>query len=263
MTHFIAALDQSGGSTPGALDRYGVEYTEDNMMDKIQEMRERIVRSPAFNQHNIRGAILFKESFERGLGNIIHNRGIPTYLKIDNGLEDNGEMKPICVEEQVRLAQEYGAWGTKMRSVIHDKASVKKILKQQFIVASKIPYPLTPIIEPEISIHNPDKADIESLLAYDLYEFLDDYNSKCILKLTPPDDPNLYYNFTKHPKVSGVVFLSGGYDMQRACNILGLNDDVRASFSRALLEGLRYDLTDDEFNAKLKYNINTIAKASE
>ena len=263
MTHFIAALDQSGGSTPGALDRYGVSYTEHNMMDKIQDMRERVVRSPAFNQHNIKGAILFKGSFDRGLHRIIHSRGIPTYLKIDNGLEDSGEMKPILVDEQVELAKEYGAWGTKMRSVIHDTASVKKVLRQQFIIASRIPYPLTPIIEPEISINNPDKEQIEGLLAYDLFEFLDDYPGKCILKLTPPDEPNLYYNFTKHPKVSDVVFLSGGYDMQRACNILGLNDDVKASFSRALLEGLHYDLTDDEFNAKLEFNINTIAEASK
>ena len=263
MTKFIAALDQSGGSTPGALDRYGVEYNEFNMMDKIHEMRLRIVRSPTFNCNNIRGAILFKESFERGLHTIIHNRGIPTYLKIDNGLEEDGTMKPINVQENVKLAQEYGAWGTKMHSVIHDKASVKKILKQQFIVASKVPYPLTPIIEPEISIHNPDKAEIEGFLAYDLYDYLDNYDGKCILKLTPPDEPNQYYNFTKHPKVSSVVFLSGGYDMQRACNILGLNDDVKASFSRALTENLKHSLTDEEFNDIMEHNINMIANASQ
>ena len=263
MTHFIAALDSSGGSTGGVLDSYGAAWTEETKFSVIHQMRERIARAPAFNQDNLRGAILFKDSFDRGLHRIIHNRGIPTYLKIDNGLEDNGEMKPIWVEEQVKLAQEFGAHGTKMRSVIHDTASVKKILRQQFIVASKIPYPLTPIIEPEISINNPNKADIEGLLAYDLYDYLDDYDGTCILKITPPEEPNLYYNFTKHPKVSAVVFLSGGHDMQRACNLVGLNDDVRASFSRALLEGLKLTLTDEDFNAKLEYNINTIAEASK
>ena len=260
---FIAALDSSGGSTGGVLDRYGAAWTEETKFSVIHQMRERIARSPSFNQNSLFGAILFKDSFDRGLHQIIHNRGIPTYLKIDNGVDESGEMKPIWIQKQVELAQEYGAHGTKMRSIIHNMGMIGKILRQQFIIASQIPYPLTPIIEPEISINNENKRMIEEQMVFELYDHLDKYNGRCILKVTPPETPNLYYQFTKHPKVSHVVFLSGGHSKQRATNLVGLNDDVKASFSRALLEGLHINQTDEEFNNVLDENITLIRNASK
>ena len=267
MTRFIAALDQSGGSTPGALDRYGVEYNQDNMFDKIHDMRMRMVKSPAFNDKNISAAILFKDTITRGMVNILDEKGIDTFLKIDSGCDADGTMKHFPVKQMLEWATNGigpRIYGTKMRSIVHGVGMIHPVLKQQFTLARTIwDYGLVPIIEPEVPIDHPIKAEVEDALMYHLQEFLDEYLGKCILKLTPPEVPNLYHNLTIFSNVEQVVFLSGGYSTAEACNRLGLNDNVTASFSRALSEGLRYDLTDDEFNAKIAENITKIKEASE
>lgn len=283
---FIAALDQSGGSTPGALNLYGVEYTEHNMFDKIHDMRMRMVGSPAFNDENIWAAILFKDTVTRGMVNVLHEKGISTFLKIDEGLEEDGTLKnfnvdAVCEWATTGIVPRYNRmkgvgpkiYGTKMRSVVKSKSMVGPVLKQQFALAQIInEYGLVPIIEPEVPIDHPEKADIEKELCHmlemclqgkEFEQSIQDKEFKVILKLTPPDTPNLYYNLTTMPAVERVVFLSGGYSTNQACNMLGLNDDVTASFSRALSEGLTYDLTESEFDAKLDYNITMITKASE
>lgn len=267
MARFIAALDQSGGSTPGALDRYGVEYNQDNMFDKIHDMRMRMVESPAFNDKNISAAILFKDTVTRGMVNILDEKGIDTFLKIDSGCDEDGTMKQFPVKQMLEWATNGigpRIYGTKMRSIVHGVGMIHPVLKQQFTLARTIwDRGLVPIIEPEVPIDHPIKAEVEEALMYHLQEFLDEFPGKCILKLTPPETPNLYHNLTVFPNVEQVVFLSGGYSTAQACNMLGLNDNVSASFSRALSEGLTYNLTDSEFDAKLEYNIKMIADASD
>jgi len=264
---FIAALDQSGGSTPGALDRYGVEYAEHNMMDHIHAMRMRMVNSPDFNDSNIWAAILYQDTVTRGMVNVLDEKGIDTFLKIDEGVATDGTMKPFDVNDICEWATNGVGpkiYGTKMRSIVHGAGMVYPVLKQQFTLACTIwDYGLVPIIEPEVPIDHPIKGEVEDALMYHLQEFLDEFPGKCILKLTPPEVPNLYHNLTVFPNVERVVFLSGGYSTLEACNRLGLNDRVSASFSRALSEGLRYDLTDDEFNATISSNIKLITEASE
>ena len=265
-TRFIAALDQSGGSTPGALDNYGVEYTEHNMFDKIHDMRMRMVNSPDFNDKNIWAAILYQDTVTRGMVNVLDEKGIDTFLKIDSGCEESGLLKQFPVKQMLEWATNGigpKIYGTKMRSIVKGVSMVHPVLKQQFTLARTIwEHGLVPIIEPEIPIDNPIKAKVESALMFHLQEFLDEFPGKCILKLTPPEVPNLYHNLTVFPNVERVVFLSGGYTTAEACNRLGLNDDVTASFSRALSEGLTYSLTDAEFDAKIKNNIKQITEAS-
>ena len=262
MSRFIAALDQSGGSTPSTLERYGVQYTEDNMMDKIHDMRLRIVNSPAFDDSNISAAILFKDSVTRGMVNILDEKGIDTFLKVDLGCEEDGTMKPFPVKETLDWATNGigpKIYGTKMRSIVHGVGMVHPVLKQQFTLARTIyEYGLVPIIEPEVPIDHPIKGEVEDALMFHLQEFLDEFPGKCILKLTPPETPNLYHNLTVFPNVERVVFLSGGYTTAEACNRLGLNDNVTASFSRALSEGLLHSQTDAEFDARLSQNIQMI-----
>ena len=261
-TRFIAALDQSGGSTPGALDNYGVEYTEHNMFDKIHDMRMRMVNSPDFNDSNIWAAILYQDTVTRGMVNVLDEKGIDTFLKIDSGCDEDGTLKQFPVKQMLEFATNGigpKIYGTKMRSIVKGVGMVHPVLKQQFTLARTIcDYGLVPIIEPEIPIDNPIKAKVESALMYHLQEFLDEFPGKCILKLTPPEVPNLYHNLTVFPNVERVVFLSGGYSTAEACNRLGLNDDVTASFSRALSEGLLHSQTDAEFDAKLSQNIQMI-----
>lgn len=262
MSRFIAALDQSGGSTPGTLDRYGVEYTEHNMMDHIHAMRLRMVNSPSFNDENIWAAILFKDTVTRGMVNILDEMGIDTFLKIDSGVLDNGMMKQFPVKQMLEFATNGigpKIYGTKMRSIVKSVDMVDAVLKQQFTIAQTISeYGLVPIIEPEVEINNPDKELIE-LQLYELLEvYLQGKDFPVILKLTPPETPNLYHNLTVKHNVERVVFLSGGYSTNEACNKLGLNDNVSASFSRALSQDLRYDSTDAEFNAIIAHNINMI-----
>jgi len=265
-TRFIAALDQSGGSTPGALDNYGVEYTEHNMFDKIHDMRMRMVNSPDFNDKNIWAAILYQDTVTRGMVNVLDEKGIDTFLKIDSGCEESGLLKQFPVKQMLEWATNGigpKIYGTKMRSIVKGVSMVHPVLKQQFTLARTIwEHGLVPIIEPEVPIDNPIKAKVESALMHHLQEFLDEFPGKCILKLTPPEVPNLYHNLTVFPNVERIVFLSGGYATAEACNKLGLNDNVTASFSRALSEGLKYSLTDEEFDVKIRQNIKMITEAS-
>jgi fructose-bisphosphate aldolase class I len=264
---FIAAMDHSGGSTGGVLERYGREYTEDNKMERVHEMRMRMVNSPDFNDSNIWAAILYQDTVTRGMVNVLDEKGIDTFLKIDSGCDEDGTLKQFPVKQMLEWATNGigpKIYGTKMRSIVKGVSMVHPVLKQQFTLARTIcDYGLVPIIEPEVPIDNPIKAKVESALMFHLQEFLDEFPGKCILKLTPPEVPNLYHNLTVFPNVERVVFLSGGYSTNEACNRLGLNDNVSASFSRALSEGLRYDLTDEEFDATMSSNIKQITKASE
>ena len=264
---FIAAMDHSGGSTGGVLERYGQEYTEANKMEKVHAMRLRMVNSPDFNDKNIWGAILYQDTVTRGMVNILDEKGIDTFLKIDSGCDADGTLKQFPVKQMLEFATNGigpKIYGTKMRSIVKGVGMIHPVLKQQFTLARTIwDYGLVPIIEPEVPIDHPIKGEVEDALMYHLQEFLDEYLGKCILKLTPPEVPNLYHNLTVFPNVERVVFLSGGYSTAEACNRLGLNDNVTASFSRALSEGLRYDLTDAEFDARISNNIKMITEASE
>ena len=272
MSRFIAAMDHSGGSTGGVLERYGQAYTEDDKMDKVHAMRMRMVNSPDFNDKNIWGAILYKDTVERGMVNILDKMGIDTFLKIDSGCEENGMLKQFPVKQMLEFAtsaDENGAsigpkvYGTKMRSIVKSLDMVHPVLKQQFQLAQTISeYGLVPIIEPEVPIDHPEKELIEQELYTQLEEHLYSKDFPVILKLTPPETPNLYHNLTVNHNVEKVVFLSGGYPTMEACRRLSANDNVTASFSRALSEGLNYNLTDDEFNAKIKSNIKQITEAS-
>ena len=264
---FIAAMDHSGGSTGGVLERYGQAYTEADKMEKVHAMRLRMVNSPDFNDKNIWGAILYQDTVTRGMVNILDEKGIDTFLKIDSGCNEDGTLKQFPVKQMLEWATNGigpKIYGTKMRSIVKSADMVGPVLKQQFTLAQTISeYGLVPIIEPEVPIDHPDKEEIEDTLMSLLEIYLHGKDFNVILKLTPPETPNLYHNLTVFPNVERVVFLSGGYSTNEACNRLGLNDNVSASFSRALSEGLRYDLTDEDFNAKMSSNIKQITKASE
>ena len=269
MSRFIAALDQSGGSTPGALDRYGVKYDiydTHSMMNKIHTMRMRMIDSPAFNDSNISGAILFKDSVTRGVVNILDDMGIDSFLKIDSGVKSDGTMKQFPVKQVLEWATNgFGPkiYGTKMRSIVKSADMVGPVLKQQFTLAQTVSeYGLVPIIEPEVPIDHPDKGEIEDTLVSLLEFYLHGKDFKVILKLTPPEEPNLYHNLTVKHNVEKVVFLSGGYSTSEACRRLSMAEGVSASFSRALSEGLNVDQTDDVFNARLALNISDIAMVS-
>jgi len=264
---FIAAMDHSGGSTGGVLERYGREYTEDNKMDRVHEMRMRMVNSPDFNDKNIWAAILYQDTVKRGMVNILDEMGIDSFLKIDSGCNEDGTLKQFPVKQMLEWATNGVGpkiYGTKMRSIVKSVDMVRAILTQQFQLAETIcSYGLVPIIEPEVPIDHPEKELVEQELYELLEKFLNEKKFKVILKLTPPETPNLYHNLTVKHNVEKVVFLSGGYSTNEACNRLGLNENVSASFSRALSQGLRYDLTDEEFNATISSNIKQITEASE
>jgi fructose-bisphosphate aldolase class I len=272
MSRFIAAMDHSGGSTGGVLERYEQEYTEADKMEKVHAMRLRMVNSPDFNNKNIWGAILYQDTVTRGMVNILDDMGIETFLKIDSGCAESGMLKNFDVkgmcEFATRRTPEDGSigaqiYGTKMRSIAKSVGMVKLMIAQQFMLAEIIwSYGLVPIIEPEVPIDHPQKVEIEGEIVYQLHEFLDKFPGKCILKLTPPEAPNLYHNFTAFQNVEKVVFLSGGYSTEEACNRLGLNNDVSASFSRALSEGLFAHQTETEFNNAISSNINKITAVS-
>ena len=273
MSRFIAAMDHSGGSTGGVLERYGREYTEDNKMDRVHEMRMRMVNSPDFNDENIWGAILYQDTVTRGMVNILDDMGIESFLKIDSGCEESGMLKQFPVKQMLEWATQrtpengsIGAqiYGTKMRSIVKSVDMVRAILTQQFQLAETIcSYGLVPIIEPEVPIDHPEKELIEQELYELLEKFLNEKKFKVILKLTPPEVPNLYHNLTVKRNVEKVVFLSGGYSTNEACNRLGLNENVSASFSRALSQDLYHSLTDEEFNATISNNIKQITEASK
>ena len=278
---FIAALDQSGGSTPKALKLYGIPedaYSNDaDMFDLVHEMRTRIITSPVFNGDRIMGAILFEMTMDRTiegrpsadyLWNVKH---VVPFLKIDKGLADEDQgaqvMKPMPgLDSLLDRAVENGIFGTKERSFITlPGAGLDAVVDQQFEVAQQvIAKGLVPIIEPEVDIKSPRKAEAEDQLKAAL---LDNVNKLrdgqfVMIKLTLPDTDNLYKHLVEHPKVVRVVALSGGYGREEACEKLARNNGVIASFSRALTEGLTAEQSDQEFNATLDAAIAEIAKAS-
>ena len=279
---FIAALDQSGGSTPRALGLYGVgegEYAnEDEMMALVHAMRIRIVSSPEFDGKRVIGAILFERTMESEIGDQLsadylwQQRGVLPFLKIDVGLENQSDgislMKPIPeFDRRLERACARNIFGTKMRSVIHalNPEGIERIVAQQFAFADRIlDHGLVPIIEPEVSISCPDKADCEELLLASLHQHLDALpeGRDVGLKLTLPESPSLYADIIAHPRALRVTALSGGYDRAEACRRLAANPGMIASFSRALAEGLMRSMSDREFNAALGASIAAIYQAS-
>jgi fructose-bisphosphate aldolase class I len=279
---FIAALDQSGGSTPKALKLYGITedaYSSENeMFNLIHQMRSRIVCSPAFNGDRILGAILFEMTMDRRIegmdsGEFLWSRkNVVPFLKVDKGLADEADgaqlMKPMPdLDALLARANAKGIFGTKMRSVIKmaNKTGVKAIVDQQFEVGVKIlATGLVPIIEPEIDIHSPEKAEAEALLTSALLEQANglDGDQNVMLKLTLPETDNLYADLVAHPRILQVVALSGGYTRVEANARLSRNHGVVASFSRALTEGLSAQQSEDEFNATLEASIGSIFEAS-
>ncbi|WP_335968287.1 fructose bisphosphate aldolase [Fusobacterium polymorphum] len=280
---FIAALDQSGGSTPKALKLYGVnedQYSnEAEMFDLIHKMRTRIIKSPAFNETKILGAILFEQTMDSKIDGkytadfLWEEKKILPFLKIDKGLNDLDAdgvqtMKPNpTLLELLKKANERNIFGTKMRSVIKkaSPAGIARVVEQQFEVAAQIVAAgLIPIIEPEVDINNVDKVECEEILRDEIRKHLNALpeTSNVMLKLTLPTVENFYEEFTKHPRVVRVVALSGGYSREKANDILSKNKGVIASFSRALTEGLSAQQTDDEFNKTLATTIEGIYEAS-
>jgi fructose-bisphosphate aldolase, class I len=279
---FLAALDQSGGSTPKALELYGVDesaYSSDTeMFDLIHQMRTRIVTSPAFTGERILAAILFEQTMERqidGVGSAEYlwtRKHVVPFLKVDRGLEDeaNGAqtMKPIPdLEALLARAARHGVVGTKMRSVVKDpdRAGVDAVAAQQFQLARRIlAAGLVPIIEPEVDIHSPAKAATEALLKEALLAHLDELSEgqDVMLKLTLPEQDGFHRELLEHPRVLRVAALSGGYSRAEADARLTRNPGVIASFSRALTEGLTAQMSDEEFDAALDAAIAEIYAAS-
>ena len=280
---FIAALDQSGGSTPKALRLYGIEENEysgdDQMFDKIHEMRTRIVASPAFNGDRVVGAILFEGTMDREIGGkpsaqfVWEDKNVVPFLKIDKGLQDEADgvqlMKPIPgLQETLARAKDKGIFGTKMRSVIKlaNPAGIKAIVDQQFEIGHEIlAAGLMPILEPEVDIKSPQKAEAEALLKQNILEHLGKLpaGKQIMLKLTLPEDSSFYDEIVKHPGVLRVVALSGGYSREEANQRLASCKGIIASFSRALTEGLSAQQSDAEFNSTLDGTIQSIFEASK
>jgi fructose-bisphosphate aldolase class I len=279
---FIAALDQSGGSTPKALRLYGVEEgsysTDAEMFDLIHEMRSRIVTSPVFGADRILGAILFEQTMDREIGGkpsaiyLWEDKGVVPFLKIDKGLADAADgvqlMKPLPdLDELLARAVSNGVFGTKERSVIGaaDAAGITAIVGQQFDVAHQVlSHGLVPILEPEVTVTIPDKADAEDILLDRIGSHLDDIpeGRRVMLKLSLPTVANHYRALIEHPKVMRVVALSGGYSRDEADALLAQNTGLIASFSRALTEGLSAQQSDAEFDDALGAAIQSIYDAS-
>ena len=279
---FIAALDQSGGSTPKALRLYGIpedKYsTDDEMFDLVHEMRTRIIKSPSFTGEKIIGAILFEKTIERKIDDkftadyLWEEKGIVPFLKVDKGLqpEANGVqlMKDIpTLDELLKKGIEKHIFGTKMRSVIKsaNEEGIKAIVAQQFDIAKKIlSYGLIPIIEPEVDIHSVDKEKCEEILKKEIFANLDklDKDQKIMLKLTIPSVEGFYSDVIAHDNVLRVVALSGGYTRADSNEKLAKNPGLIASFSRALTEGLNVDQTQKEFDDLLEESIDGIYQAS-
>ncbi|NCV73887.1 MAG: fructose bisphosphate aldolase [Actinobacteria bacterium] len=279
---FIAALDQSGGSTPKALSLYGVQpesYSgEAAMFDLVHQMRTRIIKSPSFTSSRVIGVILFEMTMDRqidGLGSaeyLWQKKNIVPFLKVDNGLADEKDgaqvMKPIPeLDARLTSALSHGVFGTKMRSVIKqaNAVGVNAVVDQQFEIGKAIcAKGLVPIIEPEVDIKCPDKAAAEDLLLAALIKQLDKLSEdqNVMLKLTLPEKAGLYTPLTNHPRVVRVVALSGGYSRDHANEVLAKNPNVIASFSRALSEGLTAQQSDAQFDATLNTAIQAIYEAS-
>ena len=279
---FIAALDQSGGSTPKALKLYGIEEDEysgdEQMFGLIHQMRARLISSPGFTGDKVIATILFEQTMDRSIDGeesaafLWKQKHIVPFVKVDQGLGDaeNGVqlMKPMTkLDSLLERAVDKGIFGTKMRSFIQEpnEAGIKAIVDQQFEYADTIAAAgLMPIIEPEVSIKSPDKPKADSLLVAALSAKLDALpgDRQVMLKLTLPDEDNLYAPLIDHPRVLRVVALSGGYSLAESCEILARNHGLIASFSRALTEGLTAQQTDAEFDEKLGSNIEAIYAAS-
>ncbi|MCC5804558.1 fructose bisphosphate aldolase [Rossellomorea vietnamensis] len=278
---FIAALDQSGGSTPKALAGYGVlenSYSnEDEMFDKVHEMRTRIITSPSFSPARILGVILFEQTMDREIegkytADYLADKGIVPFLKVDKGLaeEKNGVqlMKPIPdLDETLRRANERKIFGTKMRSVIHEPntGGIKEVVDQQFDFGKRIiAAGLVPIIEPEVNIHSEQKEKSEAILCEEILKHLNELSEEenVMLKLSIPTKANAYKELVEHPRVVRVVALSGGYSRDEANTKLKENEGVIASFSRALAADLSADQSAEEFDAALKKAVDSIYEAS-
>ncbi len=278
---FIAALDQSGGSTPGALKGYGVAEDayagDEEMFAAIHAMRTRIITSPCFNGDKVIGAILFEKTMDgeadgEAVPQALWKRGVVPFLKVDKGLEDEADgvklMKPMPeLDALCERAVEKGVFGTKMRSVIERASStgIAAIVKQQFEVAAQIAgHGLMPIIEPEVSIKSPERAECDVLLRDEILKALDamPQDRQVMLKLTLPAQANLFAPLVDHPRVLRVVALSGGFSRADACRQLAQNRGMIASFSRALLSDLRHQMSDKEFDGALGSAIDDIHKAS-
>ncbi len=279
---FVAALDQSGGSTPKALAAYGVNAdayaNDDEMFDLIHAMRSRIVNAPAFTGDKIVGAILFEMTMDREINGkpsaqfLWEDRHVVPFLKIDKGLMDEADgvqlMKPMDhLDSVLPRAVSYGVFGTKMRSVINaaNPAGIAAIIDQQFVEGKRVmAHGLVPILEPEINIKMADKAKAEEMLRDEVLKHLNGLapDEIVMLKLTLPEQPNIYQPLVNHPNVMRVVALSGGYSRADANARLAQNKGVIASFSRALTEGLSADQSDDVFNQTLGTTIDEIYAAS-
>ncbi|MDR5856271.1 fructose bisphosphate aldolase [Caballeronia sp. LZ062] len=279
---FIAALDQSGGSTPGALRQYGIAddaYNGDAEMFKLMhDMRVRIMTAPAFTGDKVIGAILFERTMDgEAEGKPVptflwEDRGVVPFLKVDKGLEAEADgvqmMKPIPgLDELLQRAAKLGVFGTKMRSVVHqaNEKGIAALVQQQFEVGAQIiAQGLVPILEPEVSIKSPDKKGAEKILRDELLKGLDALpeSSNVMIKLTIPDEADFYRPLIGHPRVVRVVALSGGYSRTDACKRLAENHGMIASFSRALINELKKSMSDSEFNATLAESIDEIYEAS-
>ena len=279
---FIAALDQSGGSTPKALKLYGIEESaysgEEEMFDLVHQMRTRIIKSPSLNAERTLGAILFDMTMEKtidGKGTaeyLWENKKIVPFLKIDNGLatEENGVqvMKSIPeLDDRLKRANGHKVFGTKMRSVIKlaNRKGIQQVVDQQFEIGKKIlAAGLIPIIEPEVDINSNEKEQAEGILKLEILDHLNKLNDKqnVMLKLTLPSQVNFYADLVSHPRVVRVVALSGGYARDEANKLLAKNNGVIASFSRALTEGLSAQQSDKEFDDALDKAVQSIYDAS-
>jgi fructose-bisphosphate aldolase class I len=278
---FIAALDQSGGSTPKALHGYGVEEgawsSDEEMFDLIHQMRSRIITSPCFASGKVIGAILFERTMDgtvdgKPTPQALIDRGVVPFVKIDKGLEaeENGVqmMKPMPdLDALLTRAKGLGVFGTKERSVINsaNAAGIAVLVAQQFQVARQVlAHGMMPIVEPEVNIKSADRAQSDELLLSAILEELDELpdGQRVMLKLSIPEQPGLFQPLVDHPKVLKVVALSGGFSREDACSELAKNPGMIASFSRALLSDLRHGQSDEEFNRTLGEAIDEIHRAS-
>ena len=276
---FIAALDQSGGSTPKALGGYGLEQgawsSDEEMFGLIHEMRSRIITSPSFGSGKVIGAILFERTMDGQVGGkptpqALIDQGVVPFIKIDKGLEAKANgvqlMKPMPeLDTLLARAKGLGVFGTKERSVINlaNRDGIRAVVAQQFDVARQVlAHGLVPIIEPEVNIKSPERDAADRLLLQELLEHLDGVDGQVMLKLSIPAEPNLFAALVEHPNVLRVVALSGGFSREDACRELAKNPGMIASFSRALLSDLRHNQSDAEFDRTLGTAIDEIYEAS-
>jgi len=276
---FIAALDQSGGSTPKALTGYGIEEgawsSDEEMFGLIHQMRSRIISSPCFGSGKVIGAILFERTMDGEVGGkptpqALIDRGVVPFIKIDKGLEEEANgvqlMKPMPeLTGLLERAKQLGVFGTKERSVINlaNREGVAAVVAQQFDVARAVlAHGLVPIIEPEVNIKSPERAAADRILLEEILKNLDGVDERVMLKLSIPSEAGLFQPLVEHPKVLRVVALSGGFSREEACRELAKNPGMIASFSRALLSDLRAQQSDDEFNRTLGTAIDEIYEAS-